>query len=240
MTCTFKDLVSKVSLEYWSLSNDLAILKSMIAINDLNIQNYSFKINGKTNELELEIEKKHDFWSDLKVVLLKKYGVHHDKHERISLAGLIDKIRLQEITLNTSLEHFSYMAKQIKKQDFYQNLKHPQILVNNKTGTYLININSEGIKLSGVSGYLKDVHLIYDGINNQMKIISFGPKINTHDLEYLLNIKIKQNLFNKYYQDLLNKEYHELELLTEISDERFKKWEIHKQVKPLVLTRRKD
>lgn len=231
MIYTFKDLISCLSKEYTDLSCDLAILKRMIIINDINIKNYSFRINDMTNKLELKLEKNYDFWSNLRKIIFKKYGINQDNHSYLSLNEVINKIRLQDIPLNTNLEDFVNITNKIIKKEFYRNLKHPDIIVTNKMGSYLIRINSEGVKLVGLSGYLKDIYLIYDGLLNQMIIKSYGQKINTNDLKYLLNIKINSNLFNQYYKNLLEGEYYELELLTELNEERFKQWEITNQIK---------
>lgn len=240
MTYTFNELINSLFNEYQILINDMNNLKNMLIIPEDNIINYFFTIN-KTEELTLILEKNQTFLNSLKTAILKKYGLSHNTNQSITINNIIDKIKSHEIILNTDLNAFKLLINKIINNPFYQNNPHPIILINNRYGTYTLSITSQNIKLSGISGYLKDVHLIYDAHNNIIKLKSFGPKLNSNDLAFLFNISINKNLFNPYYQKLLNNEstYQNITLIPEINNERFTTWNINRQPKKLILNQSK-
>lgn len=240
MTYTFKEIINSLFNEYQTLTNDMDNLKNMLIIPENNIINSYFTIN-KTEELTLILEKNPTFLNSLKNNIFKKYGLSHNINQSITINNIINKIISQEIILNTDLNTFKLLLNKIINNHFYQHSPHPIILINNRFGTYSLSITAINIKLSGVSGYLKDVHIIYDAHSNLIKVKSFGPKLNTHDLEFLFNLSINKNLFNPYYQELLTSQTNcqNLTLIPEINNERFTTWNINHQPKKLILNQSK-
>ena len=241
MTYTFNNLINLLFKEYQTLANDMNNLKNMLIIPKHDITNFFFTIN-KTEELTLILEKNPTFLTSLKKIILKKYGFSHNTNQEITINNIINKISSQEIIINTDLNTFKTLINKITTNPFYQNNPHPSILINNHFGTYSLSLTSQNIKLSGVSGYLKDVYIIYNAYDNSIKLKSYGPKLNTKDLEFLFNLPINKNSFNSYYQTILSKEIKEHNIITlpEINDERFTSWNISKEPKKLILKHKKN
>lgn len=240
MMYTFNELINLLFDEYQILANDITNLKNMLIIPETDIINIYFIVNN-TEELTLVLEKNVNFLNSLKKTILKKYGVTYNINEEITINNLINKIQFKEIFLNTNIDTFKLGVNKIINNPFYLNNSHPPILINNRYGTYALSITSLSIELSGISGYLKDVHLRYDAQNNLLKLVSFGPKINTKDLAFLMNITINKNLFNSYFQKLLTTQtnYKYFTNFPEIDNERFISWDIYNQSKKLILSNKK-
>jgi len=236
MTYTFNELINITFKESQTLINDMNNLKNMLNIPKQDITNFFFTIN-KTEELTLILEKNPTFLTLLKKIILKKYGFSHNTNQAITINNVINKILSQEIIINTDLNTFKSLINKITTNHFYQNNPHPPILINNRFGTYSLSITAINIKLSGISGYLKDVHLIYDAHKNSIQLKSYGPKLNTKDLEFLINLSINKNFFNSYYQTIFSKEINSQSIITipEINNERFTSWNISEAPKKLIL-----